>query len=53
MFKTGEKLRRACDNRGSFLNSRKHIMVNIYPKQSSVVMNSAYQLENIHLKAME
>ncbi len=28
-------------------------MVNISPKQSSDVMNSTYQLENIHLEAMK
>ena len=52
-FKTGEKLGRVCDYHGSFLDYRKHIMVNISPKQSSDVMNFAYQLENINLEAMK
>jgi len=48
VFKIGEKLRRSCDNHGSFLNSRKHVNMNIYPKQSNVVMDSSYQLENVY-----
>jgi len=52
MFKTGERLGRACDYHGSFPNYRKHIMVNIFPKESTDVMNSTYQLESIHLEAI-
>ena len=52
-FKTAEKLGRACDYHGSFPDCRKHIMVNISLKESSDVMNSSYQLENIHLEAMK
>ena len=53
MFKTGERLGRAYDYRGSFPNCRKREMVNIFPNQSTDVMNYAYQLERIHLESNE
>ena len=53
VFKTGERLGRACDYHVSFPNCRKHIMVNSLPKQSSDVMSYAYQLEIIHSEAMK
>jgi len=45
MFKTGEKLIRACENHGSFLDYRKHEMVNGFPRQSTDATNSAYQTQ--------
>jgi len=41
VFKTAERLGRECDYHGSFPNYRKHEMVNIFPKQSTDVMNFA------------
>ena len=43
VFKIDEELGRACDNYGSFLNSRKHEMLNDLPRQSTDTMDSTYQ----------
>jgi len=53
VLKTSEKLRRACENHGSFLNCKKNEMMNVFPRPSTDIVNSSYQLENIQLEAMK